>query len=220
MKFISSTALLSLVLNLVLLLGHQAARAGETNSGFWFGTFVNKKIDDRFSANLETQIRNEFDTGVVKQFLYRAGFNYALSETQSIGALFGIIQTGLAVERRLAFQHQMAYLKSETSELTHRVRLEGRNFENSSNDSVRLRYQLRHSRDVNADLKGVVWSEIFMNVSDETSSGQAAVERLRIFAGVRTPLLGANAEFGYLNQTVYRQSLNTTDHLAVIYWFL
>lgn len=198
---------------------HFEAVASEDRLGFWFGTFANKTIEGKLNGHLETQIRNDLDNGVVGQILYRVGLNYQYADSQSAGVLFGIIQTGSQVERRIALQHQMTYLKNDSFELNHRMRLEGRNFENSANDGLRLRYLLRYSHRIEESLSGIIWLEPFMNVSDESESGQAFVERSRFFAGVRTSIFSTAAEIGYLNQSVYRRTQNVSEHLATIYWF-
>lgn len=207
------------VLFCVLFLALPLVYADENVNSWWFGTFTKKELSDKHSAWMETQIRNSFEKGSVNQTLYRAGLLYKPNQGKSVelGGLFGVIQSGRKLERRYTLQHTIAYTNSAISRLSHRARLELRDFARESKDSMRFRYLLRYTHKMNG-LTGVLWNELFLNVTDEKSRNQKLVERNRVFVGVRKHIFNTNFEFGYLNQIIIRRGENTFEHALVGNW--
>jgi len=198
----------------------QTSFASETTKGWWIGTFSKKKINTHLSGWMETQVRNNFDSGEVNQILYRTGLLYKVSNESlhEWGALLAYIDTNRSIERRLTFQHAYSYLNKKNQALSHRVRFEGRDFENTSNDSLRLRYLIRYVNKLKP-FPLVLWNESFINLSNESDRGQDAYERNRLFLGTSFKFGETKIEFGYLNQLAFRDVEDLMEHLLVFYWF-
>ncbi len=194
--------------------------ANNSTEGWWIGTFSKKKITSTLSGWMETQVRSNFESGEVNQLLYRTGLLYKPSEESryELGGLIAYIITNGSLERRLTFQHSYTYLKTSNSKLSHRARVEGRDFENTTNDSLRLRYLIRYNYK-SKSLPLVLWNESFIHLTNESDRGHDQYERNRAFVGTRLPFGTTSLEFGYLNQTVFRKQENSMEHLAVLYWF-
>lgn len=203
------------ILILVLLYSVNAF-ANEDRPGWWFGTFARTKVSSQLIGSTEIQVRNRLDNGTVDQMLFRTGLHHAVGRHE-FAVLLGVIQNPGKLERRYAVQHVMPYFKTPEWDILHRMRVEWRDFAKNDNDALRFRFMLRASR-VLGSVKALVWNELFMNLSNESSVGQNFIERNRFFAGVELPV-SARVEVGYLNQHAPRTRHSITDHLAVIYWY-
>lgn len=192
----------------------------DTTHGWWIGTFAKKEINTRLNGWMETQVRNSFETGDVTQLLYRAGLLYSSSNSSrhGWGGLIAYIESNGSLERRLTFQHTFKYFNKPKSQLSHRMRLEGRDFANSTNDGLRLRYLIRYNYKAKATPL-ILWNESFIHLTSEFDRGHRQYERNRFFLGTSLPFGTTKLEVGYLNQSVFREQQNTTEHLAVLYWF-
>jgi hypothetical protein len=195
------------------------SQATETANGWWIGTYAKKSLSQSFTGTMETQIRSSFENGQVGQILYRAGILYKLNpeKSQNVGFLYGIIQSGSSVEKRYTFQHGINYFNDNINKLGHRVRVEGRDLRGSANDSIRVRYSLKYTREFSS-FTGIISDEVFINATDEDDRNQDRFERNRFFVGVGFNAFNTKFVTGYLNQYVPRKTVDTMEHIMTLYW--
>lgn len=196
------------------------AFSAQDESRFWFGTFSNTQLSQRFSFWVEAQLRYDLDDGQTNQFLYRTGLLQKKSETTSYGYLYGFITNNVINEHRLAFQHVQKYGSFSNYNLSHRLRLEHRMFENIDESINRFRYLLRAQQESKSKLGLVVWDELFVNLQESDLSGDTYFDRNRFFIGFSKKHHNARMEFGYLNQFVPRDNQDLSEHVLVLYIFI
>lgn len=192
------------------------AFADKSRTGWWFGGFNKAQLSSSWNGWLETQVRNSLENGRVDQILFRAGGLYTVRQHE-LGILGGVIQTGSVLERRYTLQHGISYLQNDSKKLSHRLRLEWRDFADSADDALRFRYLLRYSQAL-MGREAIIWNELFINFSDESKNDQGSIERNRLFIGSQVKLGESKFEVGYLNQAIFRGKENTIEHMAVAYW--
>lgn len=190
--------------------------AVENKSKFWFGTFANNELSQRFSFWIETQLRYGLDEGQTSQFLYRTGLLQKKSDDLAYGYLYGFITANGVNEHRYTFQHALKY----NALVSHRARLEYRTFEKIEDSTWRFRYLLRYAQNNKSKMGIVVWDELFLNLQKDDLSGNTFVERNRLFIGLSKKHHNAKMEFGYLNQFVPRDNLDVSEHVLVLYIFI
>lgn len=210
MKFIMSSILVFFSFNIY----------AETskNSG-WIGTFSKKEVSKNYSSWIEAQLRYGLDQGGVDQILYRTGVLYRLSQNQEIGILYAFIQAGIQKEHRFTLQHSQKYGRLLSLNFSHRARLEGRFLEDSGDDAGRLRFLIRGEEELSPSPSFVIWDEVFINTTSDSWTGDYALNRNRLFVGIKVKIFDSRSEVGYLNQYVRRNSGDVSEHIATIYWF-
>ena len=207
-----------LILSLLLI---QSAFATTNREGFWYGTFANKSLTDKFSYWIEGQLRYRVDQGQVGQFLYRTGLIQKLNSNHSLAYLYAHIRSRGFYEHRLALQHGMKYGSLLNHKFSHRVRFEFRDLEDNDKNATRFRYLLRADQNKEQGFSLVVWDEVFINTTKTTWNGNDSMDRNRFFLGFKYPFLSKNRmEFGYLNQYIPRDSGDISEHLLVAYLFI
>ncbi len=195
--------------------------AAEESNDFWLGTFTKKSITENYSFWTEAQMRFDLDESNMQQTLFRTGILKSISTAQSIGLLYAYIETGDQSEHRLALQHTQKYGAFFNTSASHRIRLEGRRFENVGFGSIRFRYLARLQAQTSRSFKPVLWNEIFLNLKEEERTGSSHIDRNRFFIGFRKKIgETTHIEFGYLNQYVSRPSGDNSEHVIVFYLFL
>ena len=164
-------------------------------------------------------MRYGFDQGGANQILYRTGLLYGTSSAGEFGLLYGYIQSGLQKEHRFALQHSMSYGHWLSLKFSHRIRLEARFLEDSSDDAGRFRYLVRGEGGLSPMPSLVFWNEIFLNTTRDSWTGDEAIDRNRFFIGTKVKIFNCRSEIGYLNQYVPRETGDISEHIATVYWF-
>jgi len=152
---------------LILLITFTAASnsfAADNSNDFWLGTFTKKSITEKLSIWTEAQMRFDLNQSNMQQTLFRTGLLKSLSENQSVGLLYAYIETGDQSEHRLALQHTLKYGALLNTDASHRIRFEGRRFENVGVGSLRFRYLARLQIKTTGSFKPVLWNEVFLNL--------------------------------------------------------
>lgn len=199
------------------------ALAAEDQKGMWLGTFANKKLTENYSFWIETQLRYNLDEGNAAQVLYRTGVLQKLNERQGLGYLYAFIQSGLNKEHRFTLQHTQSYGNLSNYKFSHRVRVETRHLEETTESfeaAGRLRYLLRAEQRDDKNYALVVWDEVFINLNETSWNGHDTQDRNRFFIGVKQEFFASNRlELGYLNQFIPRESGDISEHIATVYLF-
>lgn len=195
-----------------------AATSDNTRNGTWLGLFHKKPLPQEYTLWTEAQFRYLLDSTGMQQTLYRLGALKKLDERHEIGLIYGFVQTGVLKEHRPTLQHVQQYGELASMKFSGRSRMELRMLEDSPDDSLRFRYQLRGQKTLNPELDLVVWDEPFINLTKDDWTGERTMERNRFFLGTRIPVWGMHAEIGYLNQFVPRRK-DITEHILTLYLF-
>lgn len=195
-----------------------SAQADQTRDGTWIGIFQRRTLQNDYAIHTEAQFRYNNDDGAMGQTLFRVGLLRKLSDKHEVGLIMGFIQSGLMKEYRPTFQHIYQAGTLGNMKFTTRERLEYRNLEDNHDDSMRLRLQLRGQQKLTENFDLVVWDEPFLNLTDDTWTGNRTIERNRLFIGGRIPITDVNVEVGYLNQFTPRAK-DLAEHILVLYFF-
>lgn len=197
--------------------------AVEVDNGLWLGTFSQKKLTDKYSLWIETQVRYNLDIGNTSQVLYRTGVLQNLNQNQGLGYLYAFIQSGANREHRLTLQHTANYGEALGFKLSHRARLESRFLEETTmahESAGRLRYLFRADQLNYTSYGLVIWDEVFLNTNETAWNGETTTDRNRFFIGFKKMFFDSNRmEFGYLNQFTPRESEDVSEHIATFYFF-
>jgi len=185
----------------------------------WLGVFSKKSFAENSSFWHEFQWRYNADQGKTQQTLFRFGLLRNLSKEHEIGMILGLIETGALQEIRPTFQHLYMGQFNDQNVYSIRSRLEYRDLENNSEQSMRYRIQplLRHL--ITSEYSLLVFNELFLNFTHETWTGGRLVERNRAFGGLRMDKSYGRWEIGYLNQYVPRKNGSQQEHVLVVYFF-
>ncbi len=186
--------------------------ADEHKHGSWLGTFTKKKMTQNFDLWAETQLRYNWDMAGVGQILYRVGVLQKLTDYQGLGYLYAYIKSDNIKEHRYTVQHTFNYFYVEGLKLSHRVRLEARVLENSSDDAMRARLLVKLEDDFIGQWSWMSYNEIFVNLSDDVWTGERTFERNRFYLGVKKPYEEFTLNIGYVNQYVPRATQDTYEH--------
>ena len=195
-----------------------AATSDNTRNGTWLGFFHKKQLPQDYALWTEAQFRYLLDSSGMQQTLYRIGALKKINDSHEVGLIYGFVQTGIMKEHRPTLQHVQQYGELSGMKLSGRTRLEFRMLEDSPDDAMRFRYQLRMQRKLTQNLDLVVWDEPFINLTKDDWTGNRTVERNRFFIGTKIPFWDMNAEIGYMNQFVPRVK-DITEHILTLYLF-
>jgi len=206
------------LLIIILLLSYQAPAKTIEDQRTWLGFFGRKNIAQKYDLWMEVQLRHDEGQQTMNQTLNRFGFLKNLYSDQEIGFLFAYVQTGLTKEYRPTLHH--TYKKNWLeNNFSLRNRLEFRDIENNESDSLRLRSQFRWLHPVTQNYNLVIWEEIFLNITNESWTGNRTFERNRAFVGTRLKFNELSYEIGYMNQYVPRKELSTMEHILTLHLF-
>jgi hypothetical protein len=190
--------------------------ASKDENKAWLGLMGKKPIyDGQYALWHELQLRYDFERGEMGQFLVRFGLLRPINEQHELGVLMGHIEYGTNKEYRPTLQH-LYNVKFSDYIYALRSRLEWRDLENNSNNSVRLRSMSNFRWLFANKMELSVWDEIFVNLTREDWTGNRLIERNRLFFGIRHDQPGIVFEYGYLNQYIPRKNLDTVEHALVI----
>lgn len=193
--------------------------SSSNNHRQWVGVFNKKPIKENYSFWQEYQWRYNGDLGRTQQMLFRFGVLKQLTPSHEVGFILGLIETGALQEVRPTFQHIYMHNFNEENILSLRSRLEYRDIEKNSDQSVRYRISagLRHILDSRYSI--LMSNELFINLTREQWTGDRAIERNRLFSGLRIDESYGRWEVGYLYQYAPRRTTSVQEHVAVVYFY-
>lgn len=203
------------------LMGPAAALAAEDTNA-WAGQFATINIDKKVYVRLEAQERFTNDAQRLGQLLLRSLAGYRISKNVNVGLGYAYVRTdpvgpALLDEHRYYQELNVRLLTTESGlTLDSRSRLEQRTFEDRDGTSWRMRQFVQLRAPISANNKLVAYTEPFVDLN-RTSVQRGGLSLWRNFVGVSIPL-ARNAEIvpGYLNQHVFRDGDDRTDHTANI----
>ena len=201
------------------------AHASEDDFNIWLGQFATINATDDIYVRLEAQERFTNDADRLGQLLLRSLVGYRIDKDVNIGAGYAYVRTdpvGPAQlnEHRFYQELNVRLLSTEGGvTLDSRTRLEQRTFEEREDTSWRLRNFVQLRVPVTQNNKIVAYTEPFLDLN-ETGVQRGGLSIWRNFVGLSIPL-AKNIEVvpGYLNQHVFREGEDRSDHTLNINLF-
>lgn len=201
--------------------------AAEDDGNVWLGQFATINATDKVYVRLEAQERFTNDAERLGQLLLRSLVGYRINKDVNIGAGYAFVLTdpvGPVELNEHRFYQELNVRMLTTpggTTLDARTRLEQRTFEERDETALRLRQfvQLR----VPVSDKGhrvVAYTEPFIDLN-ETDVQRGGLSIWRNFVGVSIPIAkGIEVVPGYLNQHVFRDGQDRSDHTANVNLFM
>ena len=207
---------------LAFALGCPSAALAEDDTNVWLGQFATINLDEKVYVRLEAQERFTNDADRLGQLLLRSLVGYRVSKDVSIGAGYAYVRTdpvgpALLNEHRF-YQELNVRLISAPGGVTldSRSRLEQRTFEERNDTGWRVRQFVQLRAPITPKNKLVAYTEPFVDLN-KSSVQRGGLSIWRNFVGVSIPLAGVvEIVPGYLNQHVFRDGDDRTDHSANI----
>lgn len=201
------------------------AQATEDDFNVWLGQFATINATDKAYVRIEAQERFTNDADRLGQLLLRSLVGYRIDKDVNIGAGYAYVRTdpvGPAQlnEHRFYQELNVRLLSTEGGvTLDSRTRLEQRTFEEREDTSWRLRNFVQLRVPVTQNNKIVAYTEPFLDLN-ETGVQRGGLSIWRNFVGLSIPL-AKNIEVvpGYLNQHVFREGEDRSDHTLNINLF-
>lgn len=201
------------------------AQATEDDFNVWLGQFATINATDKAYVRIEAQERFTNDADRLGQLLLRSLVGYRIDKDVNIGAGYAYVRTdpvGPAQlnEHRFYQELNVRLLSTEGGvTLDSRTRLEQRTFEEREDTSWRLRNFVQLRVPVSQNNKIVAYTEPFLDLN-ETGVQRGGLSIWRNFVGLSIPL-AKNIEVvpGYLNQHVFREGEDRSDHTLNINLF-
>ncbi|MFY7838358.1 MAG: DUF2490 domain-containing protein [Novosphingobium sp.] len=201
------------------------AQATEDDFNVWLGQFATINATDKAYVRIEAQERFTNDADRLGQLLLRSLVGYRIDKDVNIGAGYAYVRTdpvGPAQlnEHRFYQELNVRLLSTEGGvTLDSRTRLEQRTFEEREDTSWRLRNFVQLRVPVSQNNKIVAYTEPFLDLN-ETGVQRGGLSIWRNFVGLSIPL-AKNIEIvpGYLNQHVFREGEDRSDHTLNINLF-
>lgn len=202
------------------------AAASEEDFNLWLGQFATINASETVFVRIEAQKRFTQNADRVGQLLLRSLVGYRLSKDVSIGAGYAYVRSdpvgpALLNEHRFYQELNIRVLSTEGGvTLDSRTRLEQRTFEEREDTALRLRQFVQLKVPLSGETKLVAFTEPFIEL-DDTGVQRGGLAVWRNFAGVSVPLAkGIEIVPGYLNQHVWRDGRDRTDHTANVNLFM
>lgn len=201
------------------------AQATEDDFNVWLGQFATINATDKAYVRIEAQERFTNDADRLGQLLLRSLVGYRIDKDVNVGAGYAYVRTdpvGPAQlnEHRFYQELNVRLLSTEGGvTLDSRTRLEQRTFEEREDTSWRLRNFVQLRVPVTQNNKIVAYTEPFLDLN-ETGVQRGGLSIWRNFVGLSIPL-AKNIEVvpGYLNQHVFREGEDRSDHTLNINLF-
>ena len=202
------------------------AHAAEDDANIWIGQFATINATDKVYVRLEAQERFTNDAERLGQLLLRSLVGYRIDKNVNIGVGYAYVRTdpvgpALLNEHRYYQEFNVRLLSTEGGvTVDSRTRLEQRTFEEREDTSWRLRQFVQLRVPVSDDNKLVVYTEPFVDLN-ETGVQRGGLSIWRNFVGLSVPV-AKNIEVvpGYLNQHVFRDGRDRSDHTANVNLFM
>jgi len=202
------------------------AAASEADFNIWLGQFATINATDEIYVRVEAQERFTNDADRLGQLLLRSLVGYRLNKDVNIGAGYAYILTDpvgpVELNEHRFYQELNVRLLSTKGGVTldSRTRLEQRTFEEREDTAWRLRNFVQLRVPLSAKNKLVAYTEPFIDLN-ETSVQRGGLSIWRNFIGVSVPLVkGIEVVPGYLNQHVFRDGADRSDHVANVNLFM
>jgi len=215
-----------LVAPALLALSAAPAAAAEDDGNVWLGQFATINATDKVYVRLEAQERFTNDADRLGQLLLRSLVGYRITKDVNIGAGYAFVLTDpvgpVELNEHRFYQELNVRLLSTEGGVTldSRTRLEQRTFEEREDTQWRLRQFVQLRVPVSGNNKIVAYTEPFIDL-DEGSVQRGGLSIWRNFVGVSVPLAkGIEVVPGYLNQHVFRDGRDRSDHTANINLFM
>ena len=203
-----------------------AAAAAEDDANIWLGQFATINATKKVYVRLEAQERFTNDADRFGQLLLRSLVGYRLNKNVNIGAGYAFVLTDpvgpIRLNEHRFYQELNVRLLSTEGGVTldSRTRFEQRTFEEREDTALRLRQFIQLRVPVSGANKLVASTEPFVDLN-ETSVQRGGLSIWRNFVGVSVPLAkGAEIVPGYLNQHVFRDGEDRSDHTATVNLFV
>lgn len=228
----------TLFISLILLLSayQLSAQTKHENSG-WFVVANSTKINENIGLIFDMQLLSSDHLAYLKNFIFRAGFNYAINKQNSVAVGYFINQSysqnnelgGRSLKNPLN-EHQIweQYIKTQKINSVfaiHRLRLEQRFVEKNGAEDIfaqRFRYFLRLIKPIQKTQEifkkgafAALQEEVFLNVQnkEEVNGSLFDQNRLYLAAGYRfSPKFDIDA--GYVKQIKHGPKNNTVNDIA------
>ena len=202
------------------------AAASEADFNIWLGQFATINATDEIYVRVEAQERFTNDADRLGQLLLRSLVGYRLNKDVNIGAGYAYILTDpvgpVELNEHRFYQELNVRLLSTKGGVTldSRTRLEQRTFEEREDTAWRLRNFVQLRVPLSAKNKLVAYTEPFIDLN-ETSVQRGGLSIWRNFIGISVPLVkGIEVVPGYLNQHVFRDGADRSDHVANVNLFM
>ena len=203
-----------------------AAAAAEDDANIWLGQFATINATKKVYVRLEAQERFTNDADRLGQLLLRSLVGYRLNKNVNIGAGYAFVLTDpvgpIRLNEHRFYQELNVRLLSTEGGVTldSRTRFEQRTFEEREDTALRLRQFIQLRVPVSGANKLVASTEPFVDLN-KTSVQRGGLSIWRNFVGVSVPLAkGAEIVPGYLNQHVFRDGEDRSDHTATVNLFV
>ncbi len=196
--------------------------AAEEDFNIWGGQFIFVDLDNEgeWYARGEAQERFTDDADRLGQLLLRGFVGYRINDRVNLGGGYAYILTDPVGpvevnEHRIYQELNLTLIKTDGGlAITSRSRLEQRIFEESDATGWRYRNLVQLTAPITSRNNLIVYSEPFIGLNDVQFNGDGLTV-LRNFVGVSFPIAdGVSATPGYLNQTVFRDGENLSQHIA------
>jgi hypothetical protein len=212
-------------LSAALLVSAAPALAAEDDANVWLGQFATINATDKVYVRLEAQERFTNDAERLGQFLLRSLVAYRISDKANAGLGYAFILTdpiGPAKlnEHRYYQELNIRIIDRGGVTLDSRTRLEQRTFEANEDTQWRVRQFVQLRAPISARNKIVAYTEPFVEL-DQGSVQRGGLSIWRNFVGASVPLAkGIEIVPGYLNQHVFRDGQERSDHTANVNLFM
>lgn len=201
------------------------AATAEDDANVWLGQFATINASEKVYVRLEAQERFTNDAERLGQLLLRSLVAYRINDRVNAGVGYAYVLTDPVGPARLNEHRYYQELNVRLIDkggvtLDSRTRLEQRTFEEREDTSWRLRNFVQLRVPVSGTNKLVLYTEPFVDLN-ETGVQRGGVSIWRNFAGVSIPLAkGIEVVPGYLNQHVFRDGRDRSDHTANVNLFM
>ncbi len=202
-----------------------APASAEEDFNIWTGQFVVADVTDDIYVRGEAQERFTNDADRLGQLLLRSLVAYRINDDVNVGVGYAYIFTdpiGPAEtnEHRFYQEFNIRLIDSGGVTLDSRNRLEQRTFEEGDETGWRFRPFVQLRVPISEDNKFVAYTEPFIGLN-ETAQNREGLAVWRNFAGISVPL-AERIEIvpGYLNQHVFRDGEDRSDHIVNVNLFL
>ncbi len=198
------------------------ASATEDDFNIWAAQVIAIDLDDEgeWFVRGEAQERFTNDADRLGQLLLRSLIGYRINENVTVGGGYAYILTDpigpVEVNEHRIYQEATFVLFKNANGLrvTSRNRFEQRFFEEDGETGLRYRNQVQLRTPISESASLVLYTEPFIGVN-ETRFNRGGVAVWRNFAGVSLPIAdGISVTPGYLNQHVFRDGEDRSDHIA------
>ena len=203
------------------------AMAADEDAQAWLSGTGTVGLSSSVDATLEGHFRYYDDAAYLGQVLLRPSVTYKLKDGWSLTGGYAYVRTdpqGAAVSHEHRAWEQVGYrfLSNDRAIVTGRTRLEQRFFDGRDDTGWRVRQQVRAAINLpqSKKIQALVWNETFYSLNDTDFGQRSGFDQTRTFIGLSLPLAARTTiEPGYLNQTVFRDGPDQSNHALAVNLF-